>query len=103
MIGVEAGRLCAASVRVMAIAVINLLQLAMCIRTAWAQDSDPSDGSLAQPAWADAIGWPCWRSCITYPAVLLASAALRAATKPSVLKESVTPAGMMRAGNFVIP
>ena len=49
------------------------------------------------------MGWPCWRSCITYPAVLLARAAFRAATKPSVLKDSVTPAGILRRANFVIP
>src|SRR5262249_22771389 len=103
MIGVDAGRLCAASVRVMAIAVINLLQLAMCMRTAWAQDSDPSAGSLAHPTWAEAIGLPCWRSCITYPAVLLASAAFSAATKPSVLKDSVTPTGIGRRMNFLVP
>jgi hypothetical protein len=52
---------------------------------------------------ADAIGWPCWRSCIAYPAVLLASAAFRAATKPSVLKESVTPAGLARGVNRRVP
>jgi hypothetical protein len=103
MIGVDEGRLCAARVRVMAMAVINLLQLAMCIRTFCAQDSDPSDGSLAHPTWAEAMGFPCWRSCITYPAVVLASEAFRAATKPSVLKESVMPAGMMRSANFVVP
>src|SRR6266567_8642871 len=103
MIGVDAGRLLAASVRVMAMAVINLLQLAMCMRTDCAQDSDPSAGSLAQPAWAEAMGWPWWRSCITYPAVLLASAAFKAATKPSVLNESGTPAGMGRGANSVIP
>src|SRR3954451_16969387 len=103
MIGVDAGRLCAASVRVMAMAVINLLQLAMCIRMDCAQDSDPSDGSLAQPAWAEAMGLPCCRSCITYPAVLLASAVFRAATKPSVLNDSAAPSRILRAANFVVP
>ena len=49
----------------MAMAVMSLLQLAMCMRTVCAQDSDPSEGSLAQPTWVEAMGWPCWRSCIT--------------------------------------
>ena len=40
----------------MAIAVMSLLQLAMCMRTACAQDSDPSAGSLAQPTWAERDG-----------------------------------------------
>ena len=65
MIFVEGGRLCAASVRVMAMAVMSLLQLAMCMRTLCAQASDPSEGCLAQLTWAEAMGWPCWRSCIT--------------------------------------
>ena len=65
MIFVVAGRLCAASVRVIAMAVISLLQLAMCMRTSCPHACEPSVGSLAQLICVDARGWPCWRSCIT--------------------------------------
>src|SRR5262249_23140531 len=92
MILVDAGRLCVPSERVIAMAVISLLQLATCMRTAAPHPSEPSAGRLAQLTCSDAIGCPCWRSCITYPLVLLSRAARTPATKPSVLNDSGTPA-----------
>jgi hypothetical protein len=99
MIFVDGGRLFAARVRVMAIAVMSLLQLAMCIRTACAQDSDPS----AAHCPADLGGPRLAVFELHHIAGGVVGGARERATKPSVLKESVTPRAVFRGANLALP